>query len=71
MDAFARSLGEEVAGTTEQFRDFLPEDPLRMALYERSFARELLRGTGWECIAIADPEPPLQHLLIAQRVADE
>ncbi len=55
-------------GTTEQFQDFLPEEPLRMALYERDFARELLRGTGWACIGIDDPEPPLQHLLIAERV---
>ena len=70
MDAFARSLGDAVAGTTDHFQDFLPDEPLRIALYERDFAVELLRGTGWACVAVDDPDPPFQHLVIAERVPE-
>jgi hypothetical protein len=68
MDAYARELGASAAATTARFQDFVPGEPLRIALYERQFAQELLEGTGWALLAIEDPAPPFQHLIVAEAV---
>jgi hypothetical protein len=66
IDAYARALGDGAASTTDRFQDYLSEEPLRMALYERAYACELLEATGWKLVGIEDPAPPFQHLVIAQ-----
>ena len=66
IDAYARALGEGAASTTDRFQDYLPEEPLRMALYERDYACELLEATGWVLVGIEDPAPPFQHFVTAE-----
>ncbi len=66
IDAYVDALGEQAASTTDRFQDYLPEEPLRMALYERAYARELLETSGWVLVRSEDPAPPFQHLFTAR-----
>lgn len=62
IDAFVAALGEGAASTTVRFQDYLPEEPLLMALYERSYALELVAASGWELVRTEDPMPLFQHV---------
>lgn len=46
------------------FCDFFPDQPLRAALYARSYALQLLEGTGWTIEEVRDPTPYIQHVFV-------
>lgn len=51
----AASTSGGTAGADEGFVDEVPEKPLLRARYSRDYALELLRGTGWEVVALYPP----------------
>lgn len=46
------------------FVDFFPDQPLRAALYSRTYALELVEGTGWHVEEVRDPTPYIQHVFV-------
>ena len=44
------------------------DDPLRVALYDERYARELLGRAGWRIDKIRDPTPVAQHTIVASPV---
>ena len=48
----------------EPFVDVYPEQPLRVALYSRAHAFELIEGTGWTPIALLPPNKYAQHQFV-------
>ena len=55
-------------GHVEDFIDLFPEKPLRVAMYSRPHALELVEGTGWEVESLNDPEEHIQHYMICRPV---
>jgi hypothetical protein len=68
IDKYAQRFGAQLAGRTDGYRDFTPDDPLRQTLYTESYIRELTEGTGWLIEGIAEPTPYAQHLLTVRPV---
>ena len=48
--------------------DVFEDDPLRVALYDERYARELLGRAGWRIDEIRDPTPVAQHTIVASPV---
>jgi hypothetical protein len=46
------------------YRDAIPDDPLRVAMYSRRHAMELIEGTGWELVSLSPPDVHLQHHIV-------
>lgn len=61
VDEYSKALGADVS-TGEPYRDFFPDDELRVALYSEDHARELVDASPWTIVSIADPTPHAQHL---------
>jgi SAM-dependent methyltransferase len=51
----------EMAGPIETFRDLDPTRPLTWAVYSESYARELIRSTGWHALNLSPPDEYIQH----------
>ena len=66
INQYSRAFGASIAGRTDTYQDFFSDDPLRVALYTESYARELLRRADWEILNIGDPTRFSQHIFIAQ-----
>lgn len=62
VDRYSEATGGDVS-TGEPFRDFFPDDVLRVALYSPAHARELIERSPWRLVSIQDPTPHAQHLL--------
>lgn len=50
------------------FVDVRPDDPLKIALYSREYAHELIEGTGWTPVALLPPVEHAQHQFICEPV---
>lgn len=61
IDEYSKAMGAD-ASTGEPFRDFFPDDVLRVALYSEAYARELIDASPWTIVSIQDPTPHAQHL---------
>lgn len=48
------------------FRDAVPEKPLLWAYYSEPYARELIRGSGWEIESLHPPTDDTQHYFICR-----
>lgn len=55
MDHYARVFGEEIVGRVATYHDFVEGDPLRVALYERSYLVGLAEREGWVVERIDPP----------------
>jgi SAM-dependent methyltransferase len=64
VDEYARHFGVDVRSDVP-YRDFAPDDVLRVALYRRDLVMELLERTGWRPLSVDDPTPFAQHLVTA------
>ena len=68
MDTWAPVIAESVDIPADSklpdFCDFFPERPMEVALYARSYALELVEGTGWRVEEVRDPAPDIQHVFI-------
>lgn len=62
VDEYSKATGSDVS-TGESFRDFFPNDVLRVALYSPLFVRELVDASPWTLISVKEPTPYAQHLL--------
>lgn len=62
MDAYARALGPGVV-TGEPFRDYFPDDVLRVALYGEDHLREIIAASDWDLVSLDDPTRWGQHLM--------
>jgi SAM-dependent methyltransferase len=62
VDRYTKALGHAVS-TGERYRDFAPDDLLRVALYSESYVREIIDRSGWSLVSIKDPTPYAQHFL--------
>lgn len=56
------------AGGVPDFFDVFPSDPLKVAMYSRKHALELVHNTGWEVMSLNDPENYIQHYMICRPV---
>jgi SAM-dependent methyltransferase len=56
--------GATPAPTLDGFMDVFPEHPLRVALYSRRLALELIADTGWDVVEVNDPGPFIQHSIV-------
>ena len=63
--AAPRSVLEEPVA---DFVDAIPDEPLKVALYNRGYAHALVEGTGWEIVEEHPPEPYIQHHLVCRPV---
>lgn len=61
IDSYSKAMGAD-ASTGEAFRDFFPDDVLRVALYSEDHARELIDASPWTIVSVKDPTPYAQHL---------
>lgn len=73
MDSVARNLklsDEQIANWQgpPPFKDWDPAQPLKWAMYSRENALKLIEGTGWEVESLNDPEPYIQHYIIARPI---
>jgi SAM-dependent methyltransferase len=48
------------------FEDVDPSMPLRVAMYSRRHALELIDGTGWTVLEVAPPDVHLQHHIVCE-----
>ncbi|MBX3313145.1 MAG: class I SAM-dependent methyltransferase [Actinobacteria bacterium] len=62
IDRYSEASGTDVS-TGEAFRDFWPDDVLRVALYSRPHIGELIDASPWKVRSIKDPTPYAQHLI--------
>lgn len=62
VDEYSKATGSDVS-TGEPFRDFFPDDVLRVALYSRPHLEEIIEASPWRLISIKEPTPHAQHLL--------
>ncbi len=60
VDQYHRALGDDI-GPHVPYRDFAPDDVLRVALYSEEYARELVDRSDWRLISIDEPTPYAQH----------
>jgi SAM-dependent methyltransferase len=51
----------EAAGPIKTFRDLDPTEPLKWAVYSESYARKLIRETGWHALTLSPPASHIQH----------
>jgi SAM-dependent methyltransferase len=67
--AFARALEHRAAQDDSRFIDEVPDDPLKIAMYEPEYALELVDGTGWKVLQLHPPEGRfIQHYMICAPV---
>ena len=66
IDQWSARLGGSIAGRTDGYRDFTPDDPLRQALYTEEYLRQIARDCGWDVQRIEDPTPYEQHMFIVR-----
>ena len=72
MDGYSRVFGAEIVGCTTTYRDFNPEDPLRVALYDRSYLVGMAEQAGWVVDRIEPPTSFAQHRVVCRpRLADD
>jgi SAM-dependent methyltransferase len=50
------------------FVDLIPGKPLKVAMYSRRHALELIDNTGWEVESLSDPEKAIQHYIVCKPV---
>lgn len=66
IDGFSKRFGSSAAGIAKGgYVDVFPDDPLRVTVYDRRYANELLRDAGWHLDEVREPTPATQHLLVA------
>ncbi len=65
VDRYSEALGGSVS-TGEAYRDFWPDDVLRVALYSEEHVRALVADAGWELVELLDPIPEAQHVVVAR-----
>ena len=69
VDRFSASVGKSMLGMSKGGHvDVFEDDPLRVALYDERYARELLGRAGWRIDEIRDPTPIAQHTIVASPV---
>jgi hypothetical protein len=54
------------AHVVKPFVDVYPDQPLRVALYSREHAYDLIEGTGWAPIALLPPNRYAQHQFVCE-----
>ena len=68
MDKWGPLIVDKIEATPDSvspdFCDFFPERSLEVAIYARSYALDLLEGTGWRIEEIRDPSPDIQHVFV-------
>jgi SAM-dependent methyltransferase len=62
LEAVASRLAN--AGEPLDFKDAIPNEPLKVALYSRRHAIELIDRTGWELLSVSPPDIHLQHHIV-------
>jgi SAM-dependent methyltransferase len=60
--------GDNLNNDPPDFLDFIPEKPLKVAMYSRKHALELIENTGWEVESLNDPGELIQHSMICKPV---
>jgi SAM-dependent methyltransferase len=60
------SIIDAQAASAPDFMDVDPKMPLKVALYKRGYALELMEGTGWEVLEVAPPDVHLQHHIVCR-----
>lgn len=55
-------------GGPPDFFDVYPAQPLKVAMYSRKHALQLVENTGWEVASLNDPENYIQHYMICRPV---
>jgi SAM-dependent methyltransferase len=63
---FLEAVASRLASAAEppDYCDAIPHDPLRVALYSRRHAIELIDHTGWELLSVSPPDIHLQHHIV-------
>jgi SAM-dependent methyltransferase len=61
IDRYSEALGAD-ATVGEDYREFDPNDPLRVALYSEQYLRTIVEDSPWTVVSIDDPTPYAQHL---------
>ncbi|NND68887.1 MAG: hypothetical protein HKN19_14955, partial [Halioglobus sp.] len=61
---FATTMQEGIP----DFEDAIPGQPLRVAMYSRQHAIELVEGTGWHIDSLNDPLEHVQHYMICSPI---
>jgi SAM-dependent methyltransferase len=54
------------AEATENFRDLVPSQPLKWAVYSERYARELTEESGWEITELSPPDVYIQHHFVCR-----
>jgi SAM-dependent methyltransferase len=67
IDRYTRAFGADVS-TGEPYRDFAPDDVLRVALYSEPNVREIIERSPWSLVSVRDPTEHAQHLLTLEPV---
>jgi SAM-dependent methyltransferase len=62
IDQYTKALGYDVS-TGEPYRDFAPDDVLRVALYSEDHVRSIIDRSPWTLLSVKDPTRHAQHLL--------
>ena len=50
------------------FKDMVPNQPLKAAVYSRKHALELVESTGWEVESLNEPAEEIQHYMVCKPV---
>jgi len=50
------------------FKDMVPTQPLKVAMYSRKHALELVERTGWEVESLNEPAEEIQHYMVCKPV---
>ena len=50
------------------FKDMVPTQPLKVAMYSRKHALELVESTGWEVESLNEPAEEIQHYMVCKPV---
>jgi SAM-dependent methyltransferase len=54
-------------GSPPDFIELNPDEPLLVPMYARSYAHQLVDGTGWEVVSLNQPEPDyIQHYFVCR-----
>ena len=67
IDQYTKALGHDPS-SGDPYRDFAPDDVLRVALYSEELARSIIDRSQWSLISIQDPTEHAQHLFTLEPV---
>jgi SAM-dependent methyltransferase len=67
IDQYTKALGHDPSAG-EPYRDFAPDDVLRVALYSEDLARSIIERSPWSIVSVQDPTEHAQHLFTLEPV---